>query len=132
MPAPRAPKGAGGAHKRQRRLPDQDLAWLRRLLQASSDVDRVARGQALLGAGDDLAGGDPDAAVDAERGERFAHLDRGPQRPQGVVLVHDRHAENGHHGVSDELLHRAAVALDDLLHALEVAGEQRPERFRIC
>jgi hypothetical protein len=30
----------------------------------------------------------------------------------GVVLVSDRRSEDGHHGVADELLHRAAEALD--------------------
>ena len=64
-------------------------------------------------------------------GQRVAHLDRRPHRAQRVVLVHDRHAEHGHHRVADELLDRAAVALDDRLHPLEVAGEQRPQRLRV-
>ena len=64
-------------------------------------------------------------------GKRVAHLDRRPQRTQRVVLVHDRHAEHGHHRVADELLHRAAVPLDDRLHPLEVAGEQRAQRLRV-
>ena len=46
---------------------------------------------------------------------------RGRHGPQRVVLVHDRDAEDGHHGVADELLDAAAVALDDRLHPLEVA-----------
>src|SRR6266566_2050378 len=45
--------------------------------------------------------------------------------------MHDRDAEDGHHGVADELLHGAAVPLDDRLHALEATGEQRPERLRV-
>ena len=59
--------------------------------------------------------------------QRVTHLDRRPHRAQCVVLVHHRHAEDGHHGVADELLDGAAVALDDRLHPLEVAGEQRAE-----
>ena len=39
----------------------------------------------------------------------------------------DRHAEHGHHGVADELLHGSAVSLDDRLHPLEVACQQRPQ-----
>ena len=43
----------------------------------------------------------------------------------------DRDPEHSHHRVADELLHRAAVALDDRLHPLEVAGKQRPDRLRV-
>jgi hypothetical protein len=35
-----------------------------------------------------------------------------------------RQSEDRHHGVTDELLDDAAMALDDRLHALEIAGEQ--------
>src|SRR6185312_3202119 len=38
--------------------------------------------------------------------------------------MHLRHAKNGHDGVADELLHRAATGLDDRLHPFEVAGQQ--------
>ena len=37
----------------------------------------------------------------------------GAHRALRVVLVDVRHAEDGDHGVADELLDRAAVALDD-------------------
>jgi hypothetical protein len=59
-------------------------------------------------------------------GKGVPHLDCGPERAERVVLVHDRHAEHGHHRIADELLHRAAVPLDDRLHPLEVASS----RFR--
>jgi hypothetical protein len=36
-----------------------------------------------------------------------------------------RDAEDGHHRVADELLGRAPVALDDRLHLVEVAAQQR-------
>jgi len=42
-----------------------------------------------------------------------------------------RHAEDGHDRVADELLDHAAVALDDPLHLLEVAGEQASQRLRV-
>ena len=110
---------------------DQDLARLRRLLEASGDVDGIARCEPLLGSGHDLARRDADAALDPELGEGLAHLDRGAQRAQRVVLVQHRDAEDGHDCVADELLDRAAVALDDRLHALEVAREQRPQCLRV-
>ena len=73
----------------------------------------------------------PIRPLDPELRQRVPHLHRRPARPQRVVLVHDRHAEHRHHRVADELLHRAAVRLDDRLHPLEVAGQQRPQRLRI-
>ena len=66
-----------------------------------------------------------------ELGQRVAHLDRRPHGAQRVVLVQHRHAEHGHHGVADELLHAAAVPLDDRLHPLEVAREQRTQPLRV-
>ena len=101
------------------------------LLEPSGDVDGVARREPLLGAGDDLAAADADPALDAELGQGRPHLGRRAERAQRVVLVHRRHAEDGHHRVADELLDGAAVALDDRRHALEVAGEQRTERLRV-
>ena len=73
----------------------------------------------------------PIRASQPELGQRVAHLGRRPHGAQRVVLVHDRHAEHGHHRVADELLHRAAVPLDDRLHPLEVAREQRAQRLGV-
>ena len=53
--------------------------------------------------------------------DRVDEVERGPDRPLGVVLVSDRGAPHRHHGVADELLDRAAVAADDLADSLEVA-----------
>ena len=39
---------------------DEDVVGLSRLLQASGDVDRVSRREALLGSGNDFAGVDSD------------------------------------------------------------------------
>ena len=47
-----------------------------------------------------------------QRVERRAHLDRGADRAQRVVLVDLRHAEDGHDGVADVLLDGAAVVFD--------------------
>ena len=119
------------AHERERRRTKQDVAGLRRLLESGSDVDRVSRREPLLRARDHLPGVDADPGLDLELGQRVAHLGRRPHRPQRVVLVRDRHAEHRHHRVADELLHRPAVALDDRLHPLEVAGEQGSQGLRI-
>jgi hypothetical protein len=40
------------------------------------------------------------------------HVEGRPHRPLGVVLVGGGHPEHPHHGVADELLDRAAEALD--------------------
>ena len=117
--------------ERERLGADQHLARSRGLLQAGRDVDRIARREPLGRAGDDLAGRDADPPVDPELGEGVAHLDRRPAGAKGVVLVQHGHAEDRHHRVADELLDRAAVCLDDSLHPLEVAREQRPQRLRI-
>ena len=78
-----------------------------------------------------LAGHDADPPLQAQLGQRVAHLDRRPHRAQRVVLVQHRHAEHGHHRVADELLHAAAVPLHDRLHPLEVAREQRTQPLGI-
>ena len=132
------------AHEHVRRLPDQDLVRLRRLLEALGDVDGLSGDEEVplrVVAGDHLAGvdadpvGKPDAPdplqLVVEDGECLAHLDRRPHRPQGVVLVHDRHAEHGHDRVTDVLLDDAAVTLDGVLHRTEVERQQIPMRLRI-
>src|SRR5262249_43504158 len=95
------------------------------------DIDRVTGGQALLRACHHLAGGNTDPSLHTQLGKGVAHLHRGPNSPESVVLVHDWHAEDSHHCVADELLDRAAVALDDRLHRLEVGSEQSPQRLRV-
>ena len=112
-------------------LADQDLVGIGGVLQAGGHVDRVAGGEPLLGPGDHLAGVHADPPLHAQLGERRPHLDRRPAGAQRVVLVHLRHPEDRHHRVTDELLHRAAVRLDDRLHPLEVAGEQPLQRLRV-
>ena len=126
-----SPTSTAARTRRSVLLPDQHLAGLRSLLQPGGDVDRIAGGEPLLGPGHDLAGVDADAAGDLRLGKRVAHLDGGATSAQRIVLVRDRNAKHGHHGVADELLHRTAVRLDDPLHPLEVAGEQRTQRFRV-
>ena len=45
--------------------------------------------------------------------------------------MHLWHAEDRHDRVADELLDRASVALDDRLHLVEVAAEERAQGLRV-
>ena len=58
----------------------------------------------------------------AESGNRIDEVERGADGAFGVVLVRHGRAPDRHHGIADELLDRAAVALDDAA-AVEVPGE---------
>src|SRR6185369_15967723 len=60
-----------------------------------------------------------------------AHVDGRPNRTQGVVLMERGYPEDRDHRVADELLDRAAVALEDLAHRLEEAAHDRPQRFGV-
>ena len=51
-------------------------------------------------------------------------LEGGADGSLGVVLVAGRGAPDGHDGVADELLDRAAVPLDDAARQLEVARQE--------
>ena len=128
------------AHQAMGELADQHLLGRCRLLQASGDVDRVARHQPLAKAGvpgDHLSGVHADLALDRHSGARLElgvelrhgglHLDGCSRCAQGVVLMEDRQPKNGHHRIANELLDRAAVFLEDGAHALEVAGHRVAE-----
>ena len=60
------------------------------------------------------------------RCQLLLQLERGPHRAPGVVLEGRRDPEDRHHGVADELLDRAPVALDDRRGGLEVAQHHPP------
>ena len=59
-----------------------------------------------------LAGVDGDANVDRRLSERVADRERRANSALRIVLVRDRSTEDGHDGVADELLDRAAVSLE--------------------
>ncbi len=119
------------ANERECRSSDQHLARRRGLLEARGHVDRVARHQPFFGAGHHFAGGEADPCLQAELWQRVSHLRRRADGAKRVVLMEHRYAEDGHHRIPDELLHRPPVALDDRLHPLEVAREHPAERLRI-
>ena len=116
----------------------------RGLLEPRRRVDRIAGHETLPGgrvAGDDLPRVDADAVLerDAVRAlepfvqprERLLHLTRRAHGSQRVVLVDAREPEDGHHGVADELLDRAAVPRDRRAHRVEVAGHRLPQRLGV-
>ena len=132
------------AHELIRQPADQDLVCGSGLLQAGCRVDGVAGHEPLPGgrvAGDHLAGVDPGPIrelhavprqeVLVELAERLLHAMRGADRPERVVLVQLRQAEDGHDRVADVLLDRPAVEVEDRLHRVEVAGHDLAERFGI-
>ena len=111
------------------------LAGRCRLLEPLRRVYRVTGHEGLAGGGIaryDLARVDSDPHLEDDAvltlelefssREPVPHLVRGPDGAQGVVLVDDRHAEDGHHRIADELLDRAAVVLEDGPHLREVPG----------
>ena len=113
------------------------------------DQDPVRRGRGLQTRGrvHDVPGGHAFSfrRPGTERHERFPgrdgdpHLEavvlrdpvpdreRGPDRTLRVVLVCDRRPEERHDRIADELLDRAAVALDLGLHASPVGRLESPD-----
>ncbi len=90
-------------------------------------------------AGDDLTGVDPDphlqpgvgAELGLEHGYLLPKLERRANSAQRVVLAHRRDAEDGHHLVADEVLDRAAVALDRAGCQLEKARHHLAQRLGV-
>jgi hypothetical protein len=131
----------GVPYQPERLCAEQDLARRGSLLQASSDVDRIARGQALFRSGDDLARVDADPQLEpgsevplelfVQVIEHFAELAGRADRAEGVVLVHPGDAEDSHYGVADEFLDGAAMPFDDPPGLLEVPGQHATQRLGI-
>jgi hypothetical protein len=121
-------------------LVDQDPVGRGGGLQPGSGVDHVPRGHplALDRSGvqhhQRLPGGHPHPHMQIQRwvglvelGDRLADSQGGPHRPLRVVLVGDRSAEQRHHRVPDELLHRPPIALQVGPQPSVVGGEQAPD-----
>jgi hypothetical protein len=104
----------------------QDLAGSCRLLESGRDVHSIP-GHRACGTGargdDDLASVDADAHRHADaklglqaavqRSQGIAHLERGPDRPKGIVLVDKRHAKDGKDSIANDLLDGPAMPLED-------------------
>lgn len=115
------------------------------LLEPGADVDDLSGDQGLPGGGVDAhhdlsrvhadADGEPHPVLALQFGvesvEAGDHPAGGCQGPVGVVLVAHGDAEDGHHGVADELLHRSAVFLDPGPHQREVPERDRAQGLRV-
>ena len=84
-----------------------------------ADLDRGVAGE-HAGADPQLGHARPPRRAPPPPGQR----ERSAHRALGVVLARHRRAPDRHHGVADELLDRAAVALDQRAAALEVLAEE--------
>ena len=126
------------------RRADHDLSWSRGLFQARRKVHRITRDQPLSGrriTRDHLTGVDagarfnPDTVIarelHVERDQPLAHRGRCLHRSQCVVFVQLWNTEDRHDRVPDELLDDTTVALDDILHRIEVPREDAAQRLRI-
>jgi hypothetical protein len=131
--------GAHGVREQPIRLvAEQHLARLSQLLDVRGHAYCGARDiQVLPGRRDhnDLARVDGDADREpqvplglghlGQLGDGVSRADGRARGAQGVVLVQLRRAEDRHHRVADELLHRAAVRLDRAPYRVEVTRHQR-------
>ena len=126
-----------------RRRADGDRHRRGGALQAGGHVDRVADEEAFTGGGVDVEAHQGLAGVDAD-----AHLDGWPPMPGRASISSTRrrpartarsgssscrigHAEDGDHGVADELLDGAAVGLDDAASGRVVAAQEGVDELRV-
>jgi len=132
--------GDGLVGRPPRGLPDQDRSGRRGALQPRCGVDQVAGDHGLArgaNGGGRLAGQDR-----SSKGEGCAGIGHGADgrdqvqgradRAFGVVLVGDRDTPDGHHRIANELLDRAAVAANDLIAGVEIAGQQVARLLRVA
>ena len=62
----------------------------------------------------------------------FHQVEGAAHRALGIVFMGHRRSPHRHHGVPDELLDRASIALDHLSRGLEVRREQLPRRLGVA
>jgi hypothetical protein len=126
------------------RVPYQYLARTGSLLEAGRHVDGVPGRERLPLRGipsDDLARIDTGADRDLDTpvtlelfvqvGEPPTHLGCRTHRPQSIVFVQLRDAEDGHDRVPDELLDRPAVLLEHRARLGKVTLHDSPDRLRV-
>jgi hypothetical protein len=119
------------ASELERRVAEDDLAGLRSLLQSGGHVHGVAGNERVTRPCHDLACVDAYARVQAKLDDGFAELHRRAQSAQRIVLMEHGYAEDGHHGVADELLDGAAVALERGPRTLEVPRLESPQSLGV-
>ena len=115
------------------RLPDQDAVDRCVRLEPRRRVDDVAGDHALALLRPRAERDERLPGVDADTELELGLLVEDPvadreccsHRALGVVVVRDRGAEHGHHGVADELLDRAPEALELVAQPRMVGPEQR-------
>ncbi len=73
----------------------------------------------------------PSLDAGAERPNDVDELERGTDRALRIVLMGGRGAPDGHDGVADEFLDRAAVTADHIARQIEVPGEQVAGLLRV-
>ena len=139
--SPAAANSIGGLGGDPGRLADEHAAGRCDRLEPGRGVDEVA-GDHPLSFGPDRDRGltgqhaDPDREVDAglapKGRDHVDELEGRPDRALGVVLVGDRGAPQRHHGVADELLDGAAVAVDDHPGPLEIPVLEVAHRLRVA
>ena len=122
----------------ERRFADEDAVRRRRALQARRGVHDIACDHPFSELWTRI-----DADERVPRVHRHAHLElavlgdpvancqRRANRALGVVFVRDRRAEHRHHGVADELLHRAAAVLELCAQPLVVRAQDRLDVLRV-
>lgn len=138
-------KGMAGEAIGQR--PDEDIVFAGHGLQALSGVHRVAGHRIGFCTDRAEAAGDDGTAIDTDmQAERHAgagvpaladlsgptdHIECGPERPDRIVLMSDRRAEQRQQRIADELVDEAAISLDRLGHLFEQFVLQYPHDFRV-
>ena len=121
----------GVAHERERVRAEQDIARPGRLLEPRGHVHCVPRHERVALTRHHRARIHADPRVQTELVDDVAQLDRGANRAQGVVLPRNRNPEDGHHRVTDELLHRPPMTLQHHPRRLVVPVHQGPQRLRV-
>ncbi len=119
------------------RLSDQHRPPLRGALQPAGRVHEVPRDHALVGGTERhrrLTGEDAGTCLDAlaQGWDGVDQVECGAHGALGVVLVRSRRSPDGHHGIADELLDRAAIAFDDLARQVEVARQRVAHVLRVA
>ena len=120
-----------------RRLAHEDGANGSNRLEPARGVDEVARHHALVRR--------PERDRSLARQHAGPGLDHGPEGPHRVdelqarsdgslcvILMRERRSPYRHHGVADELLHRPAIATDDVPGEVEIAAQQLPGLLRVA